>query len=41
MKITRIKTCNLASLAGVVELDLQKGALGPGFFVMFWLMLAP
>ena len=28
MKITRIKTCNLASLAGVVELDLQKGALG-------------
>lgn len=27
MKITRIKACNLASLAGVVELDLKKGAL--------------
>ena len=27
MKITRIKCCNLASLAGVVELDLTKGAL--------------
>lgn len=28
MKITRIKACNLASLAGVVELDLLKGSLG-------------
>ena len=27
MKITRIKVCNLASLAGVAELDLKKGAL--------------